>query len=579
MSRLLPLDRATDVINLNIEINGDPLPRTVPILGVEVFHQINRVPYARLRIGDGDAASGNFQQSSSDFFLPGNELVLHAGYHGETEPVFSGIVLRQRVVVRRNTSWLEVECRDPVFKMTLTRRNRYFEEMSDSDVAETLLTEYGLNADITATDAVHPQLLQFQASDWDFMLSRLEANGQVVIAGNGMVRSNTPTLDQVPNVEIFYGATLLELDAEFDARTQSGSIKAYAWDPSQQVLAEAEATDPNWQSNGDLNTDDMSTATGRNEDIIWHGGSLATDALQAWADGELLRSRLAASRGRARFQGFPAIEPGRVLQLSDLGERFNGIVYVTGVRHEFTGNDWLTDAEFGHPHQTHQQQFEVSHAPAAGLAPSVSGLQVGIVTQLADDPLGEHRIRVKIPTAGMDEQGIWARVATLDAGSDRGMFFRPEVDDEVVLGFFHDDPAQPVVLGMLHSSAKTPPLDASEDNHQKTYVSRSGMRMLFDDDQITMLLTTPAGNSLILSETDSGIMLEDQNGNKITMNSDGIELSSAKDLILKAALDIKVEATNIELKASAGFKAEGSATAEVKGSGMLTLQGGLVQIN
>ena len=41
----------------------------------------------------------------------------------------------------------------------------------------------------------------------------------------------------------------------------------------------------------------------------------------------------------------------------------------------------------------------------------------------------------------MDEQGVWARVATLDAGNDRGTFFRPEVDDEVVLGFFHDDPA------------------------------------------------------------------------------------------------------------------------------------------
>ncbi|HEY5603799.1 MAG TPA: type VI secretion system tip protein VgrG [Gammaproteobacteria bacterium] len=579
MSRLLPLERATDVVSLSVEVNGDELPRTVPILGVEIFHQVNRVPYARLRIGDGDAALGDFRHSSGEFFLPGNELTLHAGYHGETETVFSGMVLRQRIVVRRNASWLEVECRDPAFKMTLSRRNRYFEEMSDSDVAETLLAEYGLSADITATDVTHPQLLQYQASDWDFMLSRLEASGQVLLAGNGSVRSVKPALDEAPDAEILYGATLLELDAEFDARTQSGSIKAFSWDPAQQALAEAEATDPNWQGNGDLSADDMTNATGRNEDAVWHGGSLAADALQAWADSELLSARLAASRGRARFQGLPALQPGRVLQLSSLSERFNGNVYVTGVRHEFTGNDWFTDAEFGHPRQTHTQRFEVSHLPAAGLSPFVSGLQVGIVTQLAGDPAGEHRIRVKVPIAGMDEQGVWARVATLDAGAGRGTFFRPEVDDEVVLGFFHDDPAQPVVLGMLHSSAKAPPLEASEDNHQKTYVSRSGIALLFDDDQTVVSLTTPGGNSLTLSDADGAIVLEDQNGNKITLNSDGIELSSAKDLILKAAMDFKVEGVNTELKASSGFKAEGSATAELKSSGALALQGGIVQIN
>ena len=101
------------------------------------------------------------------------------------------------------------------------------------------------------------------------------------------------------------------------------------------------------------------------------------------------------------------------------------------------------------------------------------GLQVGIVTELAGDPGKEHRIRVKVPLAGMDEQGVWARVATLDAGDQRGTVFRPEKDDEVVLGFFHDDPAQPVVLGMLHSSAKAPPIEPTDDNDEKGYVSRS----------------------------------------------------------------------------------------------------------
>lgn len=579
MTRLLPIERSTDVVNLSIKIGNDDLPRTVTIMAVEVVRQVNRIPYARLRIGDGDPAAEDFPQSSGEYFVPGNELTVLAGYQGEAEPLFTGIVLSQRVVVRPGGSWLEVVCRDPAFKMTLTRHNRYFEDITDSDVAEALLAEHRLDAKITTTDVTHPQLLQYQASDWDFMLNRLEASGQVVIVTDGTVSSVVPALDGDPDATILYGATLLELDAQFDARSQSGTIRALAWDPAAQELQEAAATDPSWESNGNLSPTDLSDAAGREEDLLWHGGSLATDALQSWADGMLLRSRLAASRGRARFQGLPQVQPGRLLDLAGVSDRFNGVVYITGVRHEFTNGDWTTDAEFGLPRRTHTEQFEVNHLPAAGLAPAVSGLQVGIVTQLADDPVGEHRIRVKIPIAGFDEQGVWARVATLDAGAERGTFFRPEVDDEVVLGFFHSDPAQPVVLGMLHSSAKAPPLEATEDNHQKTYVSRSGITLLFDDDEAVVSLTTPGGNSLTLTDADSGIVLEDQNGNKLTMNSDGIELSSAQALKLIATTDLTGEGVNTELTASAAFKAEGSATAEVSSSGTLTLKGALVQIN
>ena len=110
----LPLTAATDVVTLTISVDGTELPGTVPILGVEVLSQANRIPYARLRIGDGDSARGDFAESSGDLFVPGVSVSISAGYHGKTEPVFSGVVLGQRVVVRRGSSWLEVECRDPV---------------------------------------------------------------------------------------------------------------------------------------------------------------------------------------------------------------------------------------------------------------------------------------------------------------------------------------------------------------------------------------------------------------------------------------------------------------------------------
>lgn len=579
----LPVKRAPDVVTLTITVDGTELPKTVPILGAEVVSQANRIPYARLRIGDGDAAGGDFRRSSGALFVPGATLTMRAGYHGETERVFGGVVLSQRLVVRRGSSWLEVECRDHVCKMALVRRNRYFEEQSDSDVATTLLDIYSgdlVSGDLTAATVVHPQLLQYQVTDWDFMISRLEAAGHICFVDNGTVRSVKPSLSGDPVADISFGATVLELDAEIDARTQTGSVHAFAWDPAGQQLLDVSAADPGWSGNGNLTAQDLSSATGRTEDLVWHGGSLASDELQTLADGALLRARLAASRGRVRFQGLTAVRPGALLKLSRLSDRFNGKVYVTGVRHEFSRNNWTTDAEFGLSREVHAERVAMTHLPAAGIAAAVHGLQVGIVTALADDPGKEHRIRVKVPLVGMDEQGVWARVATLDAGDQRGTLFRPEVDDEVVVGFFHADPAQPVVLGMLHSSAKAPPFEPTTDNDEKGYVSRSKIALKFDDKKKVAILETPGGNRLTLSDDKKGILLEDQNGNSIELGSEGIVLTSSKKAVtLKAKSDLKLEALNAEIKASSGVKVKGSGTAEISSSGKLTVKGSIVMIN
>ncbi len=580
----LPVTRPSDVVTLTVQVNDTELPRTVALQGVELVSQANRVPYARLRVGDGDAARGDFARSTGELFVPGNRIQVSAGYHGETEAVFGGVVLTQRIVSRDGASWLEVECRDPVFAMTLVRRNRYFEESSDSDVASKLLGEYsgaGVSVgDVTGSDVKHPQLLQYQASDWDFLVSRVEAAGQLCFADAGKVSTIVPALDDQPAVDLAFGFSVLEFDAEIDARSQSGAVRAMAWDPAEQALQEANAAEPDWSGNGNLSASQLSAAAGRAEDVLWHGGSLANDELQKWADGALLRSRLAATRGRVRFRGAAAVKPGAVLQLSRLSERFNGKVYVTGVRHEFSSGKWVTDAEFGLPREPHAARVAMNHLPAAGLAAAVHGLQVGVVTELAGDPGKEHRVRVKVPLAGMGEQGVWARVATLDAGDGRGTFFRPEKDDEVVLGFFHDDPSQPVILGMLHSSKKAPPLAATADNNQKAYVSRSGLALRFDDDKKALTLETPGGNRIVLSDDDGGITLQDCNGNKLVLGKDGVVIESAqKAVAVTAKTKLEAKGNTIAFTAQSALEAKAQGKAEVSSSGNLTLKGSMVMIN
>ncbi|MDZ7695056.1 MAG: type VI secretion system tip protein VgrG [Balneolaceae bacterium] len=328
-----------------------------------------------------------------------------------------------------------------------------------------------------------------------------------------------------------------------------------------------------------MSEDELAGIVGGDNFSYRHSGQVLDTELQAWADAAMLKSRLAKIRGRVRCKGYPKIKPFDTLELSGIGDRFNGKVFVSGIHHQYSTDRWVTDVEFGLSPQWFYKEDDVTEKPASGLLPAVNGLQIGIVTQLQDDPDGEHRVLVKLPMVDAENEGIWTRVATLDAGEERGSFFRPEIGDEVIVGFINDDPRDAVILGMMNSSAKPAPAEASDDNHEKGFVTREELKLWFNDDKKSIQLETPKGNKILLSEDEGGITLEDENGNTVKMSSDGIALESAADITLKASGDVTIEGTNVEQKANAQFKAEGSAGAEVSSSGTAKLKGSIVQIN
>jgi len=138
------------------------------------------------------------------------------------------------------------------------------------------------------------------------------------------------------------------------------------------------------------------------------------------------------------------------------------------------------------------------------------------------------------------------------------------------------------------------PLTASNDNHEKGYVSREGIKMIFNDDEKSYKLETPGGKKITLSDSDGVVQVEDENGNMVKMEAGGVTVESATSLTLKAATDITLEAVNImlspssqfsvsaagsEMKAGGGSVELSSPTVKVEGSGITEIKGGLVKIN
>ena len=283
-----------------------------------------------------------------------------------------------------------------------------------------------------------------------------------------------------------------------------------------------------------------------------------------------------------------------MINIGGVGDRFNGAVFVSGVRHEITNGKWTTDVQFGLSNELFSKQPDFNSAPAADMLPAIQGLQIGVVTDLENDPDSQDRIRVRLPIIDANEDGVWSRMASLDAGNNRGMFFRPEIGDEVVIGFLNNDPRRPVVLGMLNSSSKPAPLQGSNQNDQKGYTSRSGMTMMFNDSEKSLKIQTPAGKKLTISEQDGVMKMEDENGNIFSMDSSAITMKSAGNISLTATGDLTVSAANVSISPSSSFSVSaggasinaGSGSAslsapsvKVEGSGTATLKGGIVMIN
>ncbi len=175
------------------------------------------------------------------------------------------------------------------------------------------------------------------------------------------------------------------------------------------------------------------------------------------------------------------------------------------------------------------------------------GLYPALVTD-NQDPDNQGRVRVRLPWAP-DNDGAayenWARLATMMAGNNRGSWFVPDVDDEVLVGFEAGDPRRPYVLGMLWNGVDAPPETMDADNNLKSIVSRADIRITLDDSEgaVKLTLSTPGGHSLVFDDGDRSVTATDSSGNTIKMDSGGISIT--------AVSQVKVDAATI--KASAGL--------------------------
>ncbi|HVG34277.1 MAG TPA: phage baseplate assembly protein V [Pyrinomonadaceae bacterium] len=183
---------------------------------------------------------------------------------------------------------------------------------------------------------------------------------------------------------------------------------------------------------------------------------------------------------------------------------------------------------------------------AASARKRLYGAYPATVTDIKD-PDSQGRIKVKLPwMPDNDGSGyeVWARLAVLMAGNNRGTWFIPDVGDEVLVVFEGGEARRPYVVGALWNGSDTPPeqMDGAGNNYKKSIVSRRDIRITLDDQegQETLTLKTPQ-QSIEIKDGGRSIEIKDANGNSIKLESSGITIT--------AAAQVKVQASTMEVSA------------------------------
>jgi len=591
-----PALNASGVLKFTITSDGAPIANTIGIISIEITKAVNRISTARISILDGDMPDDDFPVSDKDTFAPGKQIVINAGYGSQTKPIFQGVVVRHGIkITGNNEARLQIECKHKAVSLTIGRKNANYVNMKDSDIISQLVSPCGVSADVSATTTQHKEIVQYYSSDWDFIVARAEANGFLVVPDDSSVIIKAPQTSVAAVLKVTYGVDLMSFQADIDARTQLQSVVGAAWDPATQAVVQQSASQTSLYTQGNLEASALAKVAGPSTFRLQTTVPLETDDIKAWASARQMKSALAKIRGKMKFQGNALAKPGTMIELVGVGKRFSGSVFVGSVNHELSNGNWITEVEFGMAPEWFSEERGGDDAPASGLLPGVAGLQIGVVKKLDADPEGQYKIQVAIAVLQAATEGVWARLASFYGSSGVGAFFIPEIGDEVVIGYFNNDPSHPVVLGSLYSSQRKMPYELTADNYTKALWTKGLLKVIFDDDKKVVTIVTPANNTIVLSDDAKSICLTDQNNNKIEMNTSGILLDSPKDIVINAKgkitisavgniestakADIKNQALNINNTANVGFVAKGSATAELSASGQTTVKGAMVMIN
>ena len=530
------------------------------------------------------------------------------------EPLIQGEVTALEAEFDSTGTYTVIRGYDQAHRLFRGRRTETYTQSTASDVATKVAQRAGLTVGkIESTSTVFDHLSQGGVTDWEFLESLARQIGYEIAVKDGKFDFRKPQkADAAPEggqaaaenpLVLRLGTDLLRFRSLITAAEQVKEVQARGWDLAQKKAFVATA--PARTTSAELATINPADIAREFGDAVYVASDVAYRT-QAEVDGaaaaiaEQIAGAFAEFEGVAR--GNPKLHAGAAISVDNVGAPFDGKYTITTSHHRY---DPLTG---------YTTSFSVTgrqERSLYGLTSGGGGGRLGqgpVIAQVSDanDPQQQARVKLTFPWLSDTYVSDWARTVQPGAGKDRGAMVLPEVGDEVLVLFEQDDIRRPYVLGGLYNGLDTPPtggtklIDGSSGAiNRRSMVSRRGHRIdLIDEDGRTEGITlSTTGDKLQLKmdsvdtkitlHSDGKVLIEGKGGVVIDSANSKLELKGS-EVTITATSGVKIDGGNgavnvsstgeVALKGTTA-KLEGSASAQVKASGILTIQGSLVKIN
>ena len=472
-----------------------------------------------------------------------------------------------------------VQAHDKSHRMLRAPKTKTYLNKKASDIVRGIAGEHGLTPKVDSTNQVYDHVFQANVTDAQFLNQLGDRENCEVFVSQGELHFKKHASLEESVGELNWGKELMQFRARSNTAFQLSEVEVGGWDvmKKEPITGSSKSFKVPYKIGESKSGPDISKAAfGKTlvkvVDVPVLTQSEADTLAKSLAD-QGARDHLHAEGLVA--EGMGQILPGKSITIKGVGDTFSGKYYVTSTTHSFSGDEgYKTAFVAGNRRPSTLLEAIGGGGQSSSVTHGFNGVVVGLVTNNRDEDQKLGRVKVKFPWLDNNEESHWARVATPDAGSKRGMMWLPEVNDEVLIAFEHGDINRPYVLGGLWNGKDETPLSLSDavgsdgKVNQRIIKSRSGHVIILDDTQGKESIT-------IRDKTERNEIVIDSAKNTLSLKiDDAINVEAKGKITFKSPMDdFIIECKNFKVKALQNSEIKANAKIVVESTGQLQIKG------
>ena len=270
----------------------------------------------------------------------GKKLDVSIGPGPDARTIFEGYISGIEAVFKEGKEpEVVVFAEDKLMSLRMTRRMKTYKQMSDSDIAQSIASEHGLQAQADADGPTYDVVQQWNMSDLAFLRERARMIQAEIWFGDGALNFKTRDRRTATELTLVQGNHILELQARADLAHQRTKVKVGGYDASQREAVDEEAGSDAIQSEvsgGRTGPAILEQAFGERVSYRVREAPLKTAEARGWARAEMLRRSRAFVTAVGITRGSPDMVVGSKLTFERTGKPFDGAgYYATSVKHTY----------------------------------------------------------------------------------------------------------------------------------------------------------------------------------------------------------------------------------------------------